>query len=139
MPEDVGLAVLVEVAAPCNAPVEVGPCAEDRLAQNRGAVHDPDRDPAGHAVAPQDVGLAVPVEVAEPRNAPVEIRYRGEVGGAARNRGAVHEPDRVRAGRAVMPQDVGLAIPVEVAAPRTALVEVHHCTEVSIAPHLPSA
>src|SRR5207249_4494526 len=33
----------------------------------------------------------------------------------ARNRGAFHEPDHVRAGRVVAPQDVRLAVPIEIA------------------------
>src|SRR5882672_6251384 len=115
VPQDVGLAISVKVADPYDAPVEIRYRTEDGLAQNRGAVHEPDRDLAGGAVAPQDVGLAVSIEVADSRDAPVEIRYRSEVGSATRNRGAVHEPDRVRAGRVVMPQDVGLAVPVEIA------------------------
>src|SRR5882672_2957972 len=133
VPQDVGLAIPVKVADPYDAPVEVPYRTDNMPAQNRSAVHEPDRDLAGGAVAPQDVGLAVPIEVADSRDAPVEIRCRSEVGSATRNRGAVHEPDRVRAGYVVVPQDVGLAISVEVADSRDAPVEIRYRSEVGSA------
>src|SRR5712691_3670707 len=130
-PQDVGLAVAVEVADSHNAPVEVGHRVDGSVAQNRSAVHEPDYVLAGRAVAPQDVGLAVPIEVADPRDAPVEICYPGECN-VVRNGSAVHEPDYVFAGRAVAPQDVGLAVPIEVADPRDAPVEIRYPGECNV-------
>src|SRR6266851_3806643 len=121
-PQDVGLAVTVEVADSRDTPVEIRNRSEHRAARNGGAVHEPDYVLTGRAVAPQDVGLAVSIKVTDSGNAPAEI-HLGERG-AARNRGGVHEPDRVLAGRAVVPQDVGLAVTVEVADPRDAPVEI---------------
>src|SRR6266850_1295064 len=47
-------------------------------------------------------------------------------GNTARERGAVHEPDRVLAGRAVAPQNVGLAVSVKVRDSCDAPVEIRH-------------
>src|SRR5579864_5478072 len=95
-------------------------------ARYRSAVHEPDRVRAGPAIAPQNVGFAVSIEVADPCNAPGEVRYRSEYSAARNLGGAVHKPDRVIAGRVVVPQDVGLAVCVEVADPRDTPVKIRH-------------
>src|SRR5208282_2758160 len=84
--------------------------------QDRGAVHLPDRHVAGR-VAPEDVALAVAVKVAGTDDRPDAGRHGGDVrGGGVQDRGAVHLPDCHVAGR-VVPENVGLAVAVEVALP----------------------
>src|SRR5712692_501417 len=63
-PQDVGLAVAVEVADAGNLPVRVADGGERARADHAGPVEQPDKDFAIAGVAPQDVGLAVAVEVA---------------------------------------------------------------------------
>jgi len=59
LPQDIGLAIVIEIANAGNIPVQGDVRAP--AAGKRGAVHQPDEDFAGGAVAPQDVTLASPV------------------------------------------------------------------------------
>ena len=64
-------------------------------------------------VMPQEVGLAICVEIGHALDLPVARNAARREIPAADPRGAVHEPDLQRATRLVMPQEIGLAIGVE--------------------------
>src|SRR5437773_12359725 len=66
------------------------------------------------------------------RHRPVAALY-GADGSTGRNRGTVHEPDRVLAGRAVAPQDVGLAVSVKVRDSCDAPVEIRRRSDGHVA------
>src|SRR5439155_696228 len=116
-PQDVGLAVAVEVADPVHLPGLVA----HKL--DRAPPDDGDTDPPpdlvlpGRRVAPPTV---VPYTTLF-RSLAFHLPTRGRIhkvdgtleGGAQ----PVHQPDVVLAGRGVAPQDVGLAVAVEVADP----------------------
>src|SRR5580704_8614124 len=111
-PQDVGLAVGIEVANPSNVPVvadRAGRASTDHL----GPVHKQDVDFTG-GVPPQDVGLAVTVEVANPGNLPI-VADNAERAGTD-HLSPVHQQD-VDFARDVAPQDVGLAVAVEIGLP----------------------
>src|SRR5208282_251155 len=96
VPENVGLAVAVEVAGADDRPAGGGRHGGDVRGggvQDRGAVHQPDRHIAGR-VAPENVAHAVAVEVAGADDRPGG-RHGGDVRrGGVQDRGAVHLPDR---------------------------------------------
>src|SRR5437773_4025971 len=116
-PQDVGLAVAIEVADPLHLPGLVAHSVDRTRPGDRETVHQVDVVLAGRGVAPQEVGLAVAVEVADPLHLPARGRIHevdGTLGGGAQ---PIRQPDVVLAGRGVAPQDVGLAVAVEVADP----------------------
>src|SRR5207248_776925 len=111
-PQDVCLAVTVEVADPLHLPGWIHK-VDGTLGGGAQPVHQPDVVLAGRGVAPQDVGFAVAVEVPGPLYLPGRIAQRGER--ALRDdRLRVHQPEVVFARRAIAPQDVRLAVAVEV-------------------------
>src|SRR5204863_1734095 len=116
-PQYVGLAVTIEVADPLHLPSLVAQRVDRTRPGDRETVHQVDVVLAGRDVAPQDVGPAVAVEVADPLHLPARGRIHkvdGTLGGGAQ---PVHQPDVVLASRGVAPQDVGLAVAIEVADP----------------------
>ena len=78
------------------------------------AAHEPNVAVPRERVGPKDVRLAVVVEVSNARYLVVRGQRRSQDGGAALQAGAVHVPDDQGARTRVLPQDVGLAIGVEV-------------------------
>ena len=113
LPQDVGLAVTVEVGRGLrrarSAPGWRAPAPVDSTFD---AIHQPHGRRAV-VVLPEDVGLAVAVEVAR---LPIAFQLGpGLVSARSRRQHvhAVHQPDRRRA-VGVLPQDVGLAVAVEV-------------------------
>src|SRR5205823_8244809 len=116
-PQDVGLAVAVEVTDPLHLPGLVAQRVDRTRPGDRETVHQPDVVLAGRSIAPQDVGLAIAVEVADPLHLPARGRIHevdGTLGGDAQ---PVHQPAVILARRGVAPQNVGLAVAVEVATP----------------------
>ena len=113
LPQDVGLAVAVEVAGALDLP------ARPRIERADGT-HGHGFMPSISQIAgvpsllPQDVGLAVAVEVAGVLDLPARPRIERADGTHGHGVDAVHQPDRRRA-VAALPQDVGLAVAVEVA------------------------
>ena len=82
----------------------------------RSAVHQPLHDRAV-CVLPQDVGLAIAIEVPSGADhAPVRIAGPTDLrlAEAGRIGTAISKPERDRAGARVLPQDVALAVVVEV-------------------------
>ena len=75
-PQDVGIAVAIEVADALNDPVR-GDVADATAARDRRPVHQPEIQLAGAAVPPQNVGFAVAIEVATPAMSTQEKRSRG--------------------------------------------------------------
>src|SRR5213078_4508705 len=82
-PQDVDLAVTVEVTRPGEVPVQVRERQDRGAARDGAADHEPDRVLTGALVVPQDVGLPVAVEITDPDDRPVRVGYRGGVRGAA--------------------------------------------------------
>src|ERR1019366_1864044 len=114
-PQDVGVAVPVKVADSLYA-ITGAWGSGATLAQNCGTAHEPDPGLSRCAVLPQDIGLAISVEIADALNAPLADGAAGAArAAAARYRGPVHEPDPSLPCRRVFPQNVCLAIPIEVA------------------------
>src|SRR6516162_6779273 len=125
-PQDVGLAVVAEVAGARARPTGGNMLPADR-GQDGTATHLPDYHrpvgacrSAGVGAAPQDVGLAVAVEVVGADDRPTGGNHL--VADVGQDRTAAHFPDRYLAVGAVRhrpvgaaPQDVGLAVAVEVA------------------------
>ena len=70
LPENVGLAVAVEVAGPRDVPAR-SRVRQSPASNEAGAVHQPDRELRAVIGLPENVGLAVAVEVASPRDVPV--------------------------------------------------------------------
>ena len=89
------------------------------------SVHQPDVDLSAVAVAPQDAGPPAPVVVTNPINQPVRgDRRNGPVAGKV-GRGPVHQPDVDLSAVRVAPQNVTLAVAVEVAYPLNDPVRPH--------------
>jgi hypothetical protein len=89
-PQDVGLAVAIEIARSRDAPILIGDGSNVSLAQDRGAVHQVNVVLAAACVPPEDVALAVAIEVAGADDLPVRITHHAQVSFCAKNRRAVH-------------------------------------------------
>src|SRR2546425_1134380 len=111
-PEDVALAVRIEVAGLDDVPVGRHSRVATTL-RHADAVHQPHRDRTGVVVAPENVALAVTVEVAGADNDP--IGGDGAGASALLEGEAIHQPDPDRAAGAVVPENVRHAVAVEVA------------------------
>src|SRR5436309_2794582 len=86
------------------------------------AIHEPDLGFVRGTVVPEDVGFAIPVKVAHPNDAERQSDKGGiailtEHRRAAAYPVAIHEPDLGFDRGTVVPEDVGFAIPVNVAHP----------------------
>src|SRR6185437_14075151 len=112
LPQDVGMAVAVEVAGSDRVPAWPRNGAHRPAADDVAPVHLPDRDLAGASVLPQDVRMAVAIEVAGSDRLPA-WPWIGSDHSAADDAGPVHLPDRGLAVR-VLKQDVGQGIGVEI-------------------------
>ena len=132
-PQDVALPVAVEVAHAGDLPVLVGDCADKAFARlDGGAVHEIDVVLAGADIPPQDVGFAVAIEVADSGDLPALVGHLAEVALARLDGQSVHQVDVVVPGGAVPPQDVGLAVAVEIADPGDLPALVGHRADVAL-------
>src|SRR6266545_362102 len=122
-PENVALAVAVEVAGSDHRPV--GGLSADSLGRHeRHAVHEPDRHGACRGVAPQNVAVAgdagIAVEVTDPDDRPGQ-GHTLEAVGSDKLRRAVHEPHPNIAAGAIgavggaTPESVAEAVAIEIA------------------------
>ncbi len=112
-PQDVALAVSIEVAGAGNLPVLIGIAGYGLYG---GVVARlPDGVLSGGGVAPKDVGLAITVEVAGAGNLPVLV---GKAGYCLYGGVVARLPDGVCPCSGVTPQNVALAVSVEVGAGR---------------------
>src|SRR5207302_2139363 len=119
-PQDVVLAVAVEVADSCHLPVLVGHRADVSLPTYGGSVHEIDIVLASRDVAPQNIRPPIAVEVAGAGDGPAQVRYDTQVPFARHDRCAVHRVDVVLAGRSIAPQDVRAAVGGEIGSQRDA-------------------
>src|SRR6266480_7473517 len=133
-PQDVGLAVAIEVADPLHLPRLVAQRVDRTRPGDRETVHQVDVVLAGRGVAPQEVGLAVAVEVADPLHLPARGRIHKVDGTLGSGAQPVHQPDVVLAGRGVPPQDVGLAVAVEITDAGDGPVRVLHRAQKALRP-----
>ena len=118
LPQNVGLAVAVEIARPGHVPARPWVRPDQGFAGRCGPVHQPDRSLA-IGVLPQNVGFAVIGEVAGRTNhLPARSRIWPDQRFAG-GRGAVHQPDR-RLAVGVLPQNVGGAATGEIIGRRLA-------------------
>src|ERR1700724_1652659 len=90
LPQNVGVAVAVEVTDAGDAPARSRVRSNQRLAERGGAVHQPDCRLA-IGVLPQDVGIAVAVEVTRADHLPARSRIATDRRLVER-RGPVHRP-----------------------------------------------
>src|SRR5207302_2034756 len=111
VPEDIAVAVVVEITGADDVPVG-GYLRDIRTGQVQGlrAIHFPDRDTAG-VVAPEKIAVAVVVEIAGILDLPIRRPLdMSDIGSrAVQELGAVHFPDRNTAG-VVMPENVAVAV-----------------------------
>src|SRR5947209_1958454 len=70
-PQDIALAIAIEVAEASHLPIQICDLVDGTLAEDGGTVHEVDDVDTGGGIAPEDVGLAIAVEVAEANDAPV--------------------------------------------------------------------
>ncbi len=119
LPQDVGLAVGVEIAHGLHAPtlhVVRGAIRKRRVDREaREAVHQPHAQLARAQVLPQEIGLAVGIEVRGASQLPfaatgvVGLRLQHALAHAA-----VHQPDAQVTRLRVLPDEVALAVGIEV-------------------------
>src|SRR5262249_38060841 len=117
LPDQVGVAIAEEIADRDNVPARIERVVGDDPAAHRGhPVYELNLGEPVGAAAPDQVGVAVAVEVAGPDNLPAQIeRIIGEDAAADSGR-AVQELDFGQPVRAALPDQIALAVAVEVAA-----------------------
>lgn len=113
-PQNVRIAVAVEVTDTLDAPTGVGAAGKRGAVRHRAiGVHEPCRQAACARLLPYDVGDVVLIEIADADDVPVGARgvlqHR-----AVRNGGAAHEPNGDFAGDVISPQNIGGAVMVEI-------------------------
>src|SRR5207302_1519076 len=133
-PEHVRLAVAVVVTHRGDLPVEVGDSSQITLGRLDGdPIHQIEIVLAARAVPPHDVGLAVAVEVAYAFHLPAVVAHRPNEAFGRLDGGAIHEVEVVLPGARVPPQDVGLAVAVEVADACHGPVGIGHGAQIPLA------
>src|SRR4051812_38556793 len=90
-PNDVGVAVAIEVGHPLDLPGSVrhGPYVSLCRLDGR-AIHEIQIVPTGNSVAPEDIGFTVAVEVAHADHPPVEIGHAPQISLASIDAQSIH-------------------------------------------------
>src|SRR5262249_35213357 len=115
VPNDVGLAVAVDVARAGDQPAASRRHRARRATarEHSRAIHQPDHIIPGVSVAPKNVAPTVAIEVTGGDDGPAK-RHRTNRAAADHGR-AVDQPDHRFSGVAVAPENVALAIAIEIA------------------------
>ena len=119
LPDEIGLAVTIEITAADDLPVRVNAQAVIQITAARlsHSVHQPVRELTGGLILPDDIGFAVAVEITDADDFPVRVnglrRY-------SENRrwtdvSSVHQPVRELTGGLILPDEIGFAVSVEIA------------------------
>src|SRR5215831_17560291 len=113
--DEIGLAVAVEIPGAGDPPIGAERAAGDRAAADRGsAVQELDFDEVIALVFPDEIGLAVAVEIPGADHSPTRAERVVANGAAADRRRAVEELHFDEAIALVLPQEIGLAVAVEI-------------------------
>ena len=91
-PEDIGLAVSIEVADSHDLPIQVTYSSWRGLGRDGGPIHQPDIKLARDRMAPENIGFTVSVEVTDSHDLPIQVTD-GSWGGLGRNGSSIHQPE----------------------------------------------
>lgn len=124
VPQDVRIAVPIEVTHSSHPPTRAIGDTERRLeivkARPLCAIQIPNLCGATGTIMPQNIQAAVPIEIANTHNAPTgaigDIKGRVEAGGAD-SASTIHIPNLGGPTRTIVPQDILIAVQIEVAGP----------------------
>src|SRR5207302_6601462 len=90
--------------------------SEEKAADMRRAVHEPNRAPTRYVVLPKNIGFPVAIEIATTNNA--ETRGDDAKVYRAEKRGSIHQPDHTLAGRFILQNNIWLTVAIEIRSSR---------------------
>src|SRR3954462_10808766 len=131
LPDDIRSVVRIHVANAADVPVQISSIGAEQLGTDDiGSAHRPDSEPPSRPVLPDEIRIAIAVRITGPGDLPVGVRDLRDTEVA---RGddllAIHQPRSHPATGSVLPNQVGLAVTVDITNSSDFPVEVGHAVD----------